>query len=110
MIWQASTFDWTGFQSLLIVTVVGTELPQTMTLVQYLVQYCQILNRYNRVQPSTNSEQGLGQKNQLKEAQHVRLTLPLQSFPRKTKLTKRVRKLYFLKIERLDSALGPSAI
>ena len=37
-IWQACTLKWIGFQSILIVTFVGTWLPQNMTLVQFLVQ------------------------------------------------------------------------
>ena len=41
-IWQVCTLDWTGFQTLLIVTFAGTELPKNITQVQYLVQFCQI--------------------------------------------------------------------
>ena len=33
-----------------------TELPQNITLVQYLVQYCIILNRYTRTVPTQNTE------------------------------------------------------
>ena len=51
-IWQACTLDWIGFQSLLVVTFVGTWLPQIMSSVPCLVQICQV-NKYNR---ATNSE------------------------------------------------------
>ena len=59
-IWQACTLNCTGFQSSLIVNFVGTELPQKMTQVQYLVHFCQIkigksAIEYDRIEPTQNN-------------------------------------------------------
>ena len=58
-IWQACTLDWTGFQSNLIITFVGTKLPQNMPQVQYLVHFCKIRIRnspieYDRIVSTQN--------------------------------------------------------